>query len=242
MNTLRRILLVVYGLLLLAAVAGAGILLWNQDEQLDLTIQDFNLQILVTTGDAEKYAATAILVVIGWLAVMSIIVALWPRRQGSRGALRIRQADGGMVEVTPAAIESLLRDELESLPEVRSVKPKVALAKGSVDTYLDAQIEPSASIASATKLLSTTVEGVLREQVGVTAIRRPTIRISYPEAGSGPKGARAASLPPPSPSDLRPQHQVAYAAEPGTVARPPEAPAYTTTTTATTDDEDAPTT
>ncbi len=148
------------------------------------------------------------------------------------------------MEVTAGSIESLLRDELESLPEVRSVKPKVSLSKGSVDTYLDAQIEPSTSIAAATKLLSSTVEGVLREQVGVTAIKRPTIRISYTEAGSGPKGARSASLPPPSPSDLRPQHQVVYATETGTaapaapVARPSEAPVYTTTT----DDEDSPAT
>ena len=237
MNTLRRILLVVYGLLLLAAVAGAGVLLWNQDEQLDLTIQDFNLQIVVTTGDAEKYVATIILAIIGWLAVMSVIVALWPRRTGSRGTLRMRQADGGMVEVTPAAIESLLRDELESLPEVRSVKPKVSLSKGSVDTYLDAQIEPSASIAAATKLLSSTVEGVLREQVGVTAVKRPTIRIGYTENAGGPRGVRAASIPPPPPNDLRPQHQVAYATEPGAVARPPEAPVFTTT-----DDEDSPAT
>ena len=240
MNTLRRILLVVYGLLLLAAVAGVGILLWNQDEQLDLTIQDFNLQILITTGDAEKYVATAILAVIGWLAVMSVIVALWPKRQSSRGALRIRQGDGGTVEVTAASIESLLRDELESLPEVRSVKPRVSLSKGSVDTYLDAQIEPSTSIAAATKLLSSTVESVLREQVGVTAIKRPTIRISYTDS-AGPRGARSASLPPASPSDLRPQHQVAYATETGTVApvaRPAEAPAYNTTP----DDEESPTT
>ena len=240
MNTLRRILLVVYGLLLLAAVAGVGILLWNQDEQLDLTIQDFNLQILITTGDAEKYVATAILAVIGWLAVMSVIVALWPKRQSSRGALRIRQGDGGTVEVTAASIESLLRDELESLPEVRSVKPRVSLSKGSVDTYLDAQIEPSTSIAAATKLLSSTVESVLREQVGVTAIKRPTIRISYTDS-AGPRGARSASLPPSPPSDLRPQHQVAYATETGTVtpvARPAEAPVYNTTP----DDEESPTT
>ena len=157
MNTLRRILLVVYSLLLIAALSGIGVLAWNQDDQLDMTIGDLNLQALVNADDAAKLMLTGILAVIGALAIATIIVALWPRRAGSRGALRIRQADGGTVEVTAAAIESLIRDELEGLPEVQAAKPKVSLSGGAVDTYLDVQIEPSASIAHATKLLGGTV-------------------------------------------------------------------------------------
>ena len=235
MNTLRRSLLVIYSLLLLAAAAGVGMLAWNQDDQLDLTVQDLNVQALVTADDAEKYLLTAILGVIAFVALVTFIVAVWPHRTRSRGALRLKQADGGTVEVTAAAIESLIRDDLEALPEVQSAKPRVSLASGAVDTYLDVQIEPSTSIAHATKLLSSTVETVLREQVGVTAIRRPTIRVTYDEMAARPIGGRRERTMPPPPSELRPQHQGAFAGEPS-VARPADTPRYSSS------EEDSPTT
>ena len=186
MNALRRILLVVYSLVLLAALGGIASLAWDQDEQLDLNIGDLNIQAFVESSDNAKYALTAVLVGIGLIALLSILVALWPNRQGSKGPLKIKQADGGYVEVTPKAIEAILKDELESLPEVRRATPRVRLAGGAVDTHIDADIEPSASIAHATRLLSTTVETTLREHVGVTTTRRPVIRINYDEAAARP--------------------------------------------------------
>ena len=44
MNALRRILLVFYSLVLLAALGGIGALAWNQDQQLDLDVEDLNIQ------------------------------------------------------------------------------------------------------------------------------------------------------------------------------------------------------
>jgi hypothetical protein len=232
-NTLRRILLVIYSLLLIAAAAGIGVLAWNQDDQLDFTIEDLNVQGIITADDAEKYILTAILGAVGALAVLTALIAVWPSRARSRGALRIRQADGGTVEVTAESIESLLREELEALPEVQGAKPRVSLASGAVDTYLDVQIESSTSIADATRVLGSTVETVLREQVGVTAVRRPTIRITYTEMAARPIGMRRERTAT-APSELRPQHQGAYSSETTPPSRPPEAPRYTSS------EEDAP--
>lgn len=217
MNALRRILLILYSLLLLAALGGAGALAWNQDEQLDLEVRDLNIQALVDAEDAEKYVLTAILVAIAFLAILTLLIALWPARTRSRGALRIRQSDGGTVEVTSEAIESLLRDEVESLPEVQSAKARVSLTGGAVDTHFDVQIEPSASIAHVTRLLGATVEETLRDQVGVTAIRRPVIRISYDEMAARPVPVKRPRSVAPAP-ELRPQH-------PPEPPRPPEAEA-----------------
>ena len=122
------------------------------------------------------------------------------RGEGSQGrsTLRMKQADGGTVEVSNEAIENLLRDELEQLPEVRRVAPKVRLAGGAVETSLDAWIEPSASIAHATTVLGQGVAGVLRDQVGVTNVRRPDdqhpLRRGFGAARAGrakPPGERA---------------------------------------------------
>ncbi len=238
MNALRRIFLILYSIVLLAAVGGITALAWNQDEQLDLKIGDLNLQAFVEASNGAKWALTGVLAGIALIATISLLLAVLPSRKGGRAgeALRITQADGGTVEVTAAAIESLLRDELEALPEVQSANPRVKLAGGAVDTYLDVQIEPSASIAHATKLLSSTVEETLREQVGVTSVRRPVIRISYDEMAARPVGGRR-SRPSAPPPELRPQHDGPSEPTPEPVSeyhpiypddpeRPPEAPKF----------------
>jgi hypothetical protein len=233
-NALRRIFLVVYSVLLLAAVGGITALAWNQDEQLDLNVSNLNIKAFVEASNGAKWALTGVLAGIALIATISLLMAVWPSRQRGGGALRIVQADGGTVEVTSSAIESLLKDELEALSEVQSATPKVKLSGGAVDTYLDVQIEPSASIAHATTLLGSTVEETLREQVGVTSVRRPVIRISYDELAARPVGARRPRPPMPQ-AEMRPQH-ASQPEEPVQVTdrpiypddpdRPPEAPKF----------------
>ena len=191
MNALRRILLAFYSVLLLAATGGLIALAWNQDKKLDLEVNSFNLEAFIASSDDAKWVITAILAAIGLFAFVTLVIAFMRASQGSKGTLRLKQADGGTVEVTAGNIETLLREELESLPEVRRVVPRVRVRSGVVDTHLDATIEPSASIAHATSVLGDGVATVLREQVGVTSVRRPTIRISYDDLAARPvPGAR----------------------------------------------------
>ncbi|MGH2634220.1 MAG: alkaline shock response membrane anchor protein AmaP [Tepidiformaceae bacterium] len=188
--------LVLYSLLLIAACGGITALAWNQDRKLDLNAGDFNLQAFVASTDTARWIVTAILVVVAIIGLLTLILAVVRGGSGgAKGTLRMRQADGGTLEVTTASIENLLRGELEQLPEVRTVNPRVRLVGGAVDTSLDASIEPSASIANATSLLAQGVANVLREQVGVTNIRRPNIRIHYDEANARPVPARAPTAP-----------------------------------------------
>lgn len=204
MNVLSRIVLALYSLLWIAACAGLGVLLWNDDEMLDLDARGVNLRAFFQVDDAdlERGVLTAILAVAGVIGLLTLLLAF--RRQGaSRGALRMRQQDGGVVEVTAVAIESLLKGELEQLPEVREADVKVSLRGGVVDTSISALIEPSASIAHVTASVGETVAGVLREQVGVTAVRRPTVHIRYDEIQARPVGARPRPAAPP-PADQTP--------------------------------------
>ena len=220
MNGLRRALLVVYSLLLIAASGGLIALAWTQDKKLDISVQNFNFQALVSSSDNAKYAATAIFGAVALVGLITLLVAVLREGGGtSRGTLRMRQADGGSVEVTAVAIENLLRDELERLPEVRRVIPKVRLSAGAVDTFLDATIEPSASIAHVTTVLGQGVSGVLRDQVGVTNIRRPSVRISYDEVtarpvASAPRAKPQASAPQPEPPLPPPPAHVIASATP----------------------------
>ena len=198
MNGLRRGFLVVYSLLLIGAAGGLIALSWNQDRKLDLKMGDFNLQAFVTSTSNAKYGVTAMLGAIALIGFVGLVVAVLPASSRSRGTLRMRQADGGTVEVTAVAIESLLRQELEQLPDVRSVVPKVGLSGGAVDTSLVATIEPSASIAQVTNDLAQGVASVLRTQVGVTNVKRPAIRINYDEMNARPVPPRPPSRPRPA--------------------------------------------
>jgi hypothetical protein len=188
MNGLRRAFLVIYSLLLIAAAGGLIALVWNQDQKLDLSVGDFNFQAFATSTDSAKWLVTVVLAAIALIGFISLILAVMrTTAQASKGTLRMKQTDGGTVEVTSAAIENLLRDELGRLPDVRTINPRVRLGSGgAVDTNIDATIEPSASIASVTNELSQGVANVLREQVGVTNVRRPNIRISYDEMNARP--------------------------------------------------------
>lgn len=224
MNGLRRAFLAIYSILLIGAAGGLIALAWNQSEQLDLSLGDFNLTSAVSSSDGAKWVATAVLAGIALLGLLTLIMAVSRSggRAASKGTLRMRQADGGTVEVTAGAIENLLREELEQYPEVRRVDPRVRLAGGAVETSLDATIEPSASIAHATNLLSQGVASVLKDQVGVTNIRRPSIKIDYDEMGARPIASsrmRDPDLPPPA-LDFDAPRQQASTMRPATVAGP----------------------
>lgn len=192
MNALRRILLVFYSLLVIAAVGGLIGLAWNQDRKLDLAIGELNVQAFITSDDNTKYAFTAVCAAFALFGLFTLVAAVVrPAKAHSSGTLRMRQADGGSVEVTAVAVENLLREEFETYPEVRSVRPLVRLNNGVVETHLDAVIEPSASIASVTTVLGQGVASVLRDQIGVTNVKRPSIKITYDESAARPSNGPA---------------------------------------------------
>lgn len=199
MNGFRRVLLILYSLLLIAAAGGLIGLAWNQDRKLDLSSSDLNLQAFITSTDSARLAFTAICGAVALFGLLTLIIAvLRPSKQSSSGTIRMTQADGGVVEVTAGAIENLLRQELEGYPDVRRVTPRVRLNGGAVDTFLDASIEPSANIAEVTSMLGQGVESVLRDHVGVTNVRRPSIKISYDASSDGGSSGSSASRKPAS--------------------------------------------
>jgi hypothetical protein len=196
MNGIRRALLAIHSIALLAACGGLAALALNQDQMLDILVGDFNLQAFIAAGDAATAVFLLVLAAIALLGFLSLLAAVWrasPAR--SRGVYSLRQADGGIVEIPAATLEALLRDALQALPEVRRAEPRVNVRSGAVESHIDATIEPSVTIAIATKLIVDSVHAVLREQVGVTNVRRPAIRIMYDDAAARPAGVVA---PPPA--------------------------------------------
>jgi|GEM_PF-3417377 len=225
MNALRRIVLAVYSVLLVAACLGLALLAWNQDKQLDIDLENFRLTAAITSGDTEKWLFTAFLVCVGLFGVLTLVLAFLRDRAGSgRGTLRLRQADGGTVEVTAGALEALIRDELERLPEIRQADPEVRVVKDAVSTDITTVIEPNVSIAHVTNLVAVTTASTLREQVGVTNVRRPNVRILYDEAAARPVAPRSRAARPIY-AGKGPGHEPWPAPPPDLHSAPPPTPA-----------------
>jgi hypothetical protein len=241
MNALRRFCLAIYSLLLIAACGALIALTWADNEQFNWTIGGWNFQAFVDSSDAGKIVFTIILAAIAVVGLLTLILAVFRESvRAQRGSLRMRQADGGTIEVTGRAIEALLRDELQRLPDVRSVATRVRIVGGAVDTNLDATIAPTANIATVTSTLSQGVANILRDQVGVTNVRRPTIRIAQDESSgydrSYTPAAPAAAAPADGGYGQRPADDSYRRFEPvrddqqaNTPAPPPAAPATSPT-------------
>jgi hypothetical protein len=157
--------------------------------------------------------------------------------------LRMRQEDGGSVEVSSGAIEALLREELEQLPDVRSADPRVRVSGGAVESVLILFAEPSANISNLTNEASRRTIETLKEQVGVSNVRRPVVRINYDQMvtkrarddrGHKPQAAPRTMPPAAQPVEREPAQAVARdeppeatepfgPGEPGT-EKPSEAP------------------
>lgn len=205
MSILRRIFLSLYSILLGLAAGGIAALAWNEDSLNAPIVRDLRLHAFVTSpNDQARVLLSVIAGAIVVLAIFTFVLSYLPQSKknesSSRGALRLKQVDGGTVDVPVSALETLLREELEALPEIRSAKPIVRVSGGVVTMDLDLAIEPSASIAAVTSLAGNTVARALKDQVGVTAMRRPHVRISYDEMNARPvgmvAGPRVSPVPP----------------------------------------------
>lgn len=187
MTVLSRVFLAVYSLLFIALCAGFVGLLWNDSEMLDIELGDLNFQAFFVPGaeDAQKWAFTALMAAFVLLGLATFVLA-FTRSTAGGGRLRLRQADGGVLEVGSDAIEALLRDELERLPEVRQAHTRVRVSGNVIDPTLTLVVEPSSSIAHVTNEAAQVTARALREQVGVANVRRPTMKISYDEIASRP--------------------------------------------------------
>jgi hypothetical protein len=235
MSAIARIFLVLYSLLLIAACAGVVALSFNDEEMLDLSVGDYAVRAFVDSSDGARWAVTVILGAIGLLGAISMVVALLPWHGRHRpGQVRIQRAGGGTVEITTSALEHLLHEEISGLAGVRQVSPLVRTRGDTIESEITLSIDSGANIAEVTSTVSEATGAVLREQVGATQVRRPTIRITYDEIevrhpAQRPMAPPEGPLPPPPgaaprrPAGEQPE-QLSWQA-PAAAQSPPEAPA-----------------
>ena len=204
MNDARRALLTLYSVLLMAGATGFIVMTWTQGKKLDLTIGGFNLEAFVDAGSVAKVVVTTVMAAVLWLGVCSLYIALrdYEGRARANGTVRAQSPDGAPVEYTPQALAALVGDDLELLPDVRSVRPNVVLRRGHPEMEVDAVIGPGAAIGHVTAAIARAAEDSLRERTGIVLARRPVVRVNHDEREAAPliRIPRPAP-PPPGPYD-----------------------------------------
>jgi len=231
-NILGRIFLIIYSLVWIAACGGLAALAWNDDKKLDIEAGDFNLQAFIAAGDTEKWLLTVLLGALAVLGLLTLILAVIPSARRSSGSIQMKGPDGSLVEVQASAIEALLREDLERLPDVRAARPVVRASGNVVETDINLAIEPTANIAGVTSAANETTRAVLRDQVGATQVKNPVLRVSYDESAR-PMAAKAkpqaSSIPPPSgplpPPPPQPSRPLTFDSAPPEPDQPAEKPA-----------------
>ncbi|MCC7364333.1 MAG: hypothetical protein IT303_08155 [Dehalococcoidia bacterium] len=188
MNGLRRGLLAGYSVVFIALCLGLIALAWNQDQQLDINPDGFRFVSYISSGDTEKLAFSALMACLALFGVLTLVVAI-AVGDTRGGAIRARRANGTSVELDTDAVEAMLRAELQGIPEIRHVEPRVRTAGAGVDVDVAASIEPSASIAHVTDLVLRTTTAVLRDELGIGNLRRPHVRLRYDEMAARPVGS-----------------------------------------------------
>src|SRR4051794_25491562 len=104
MNSARRGFLAVFSLAVLAAAVGLLVLAWS-DRQLDASAGDWHATGSIATAGTARVIFTVICGAVIALAVAGLALAAAARRDGRRETLRLSQADGSKVRVSPEALE-----------------------------------------------------------------------------------------------------------------------------------------
>ena len=178
MTILGRFFLAGLGLAWIAAAGALTTLAWNDGQMLDLEIGTFAARAWIDGDTFAKVLFTTVMSLVMLLGLAGFILAFARKSTTRSGSLRLRQAEGGVVEVPSSALEALIVHALGEMDVINRAGASVALRGGTVTSELDLTIGPGASISEVTAGANECVSEVLRDMVGVRNVRRPLVRIS----------------------------------------------------------------
>ena len=195
MSDLRRVALAIYSALALALCLGLVALAWDEGRQLDLDLGNFRLVSFIDAGTAAKWMFTVVLGLFAALAGLTFVLAAFPESRARRGTVQLKQPGGARIEVDTGTLETIVKEEVERLPDVRLAQARVRVEGNALETDLAMIVEHGANIAHVSAAAAHTAASALAGQTGEAEVRRPTVRVSYDSLAAIPIGAG----PPPPP-------------------------------------------
>lgn len=174
MKTLNRIivvaLLVVSTMLCCVLFAGARWVIPALADQLNLlakTIESAPLYQVVIPGVILAF-------VVDFILVLLIIIEM---RQPKVKFINVEKAAGGEVEVSIASIVDRLRHEVDALPGVLKVKPRVSGKRGGVAIHLDVDIAAGLDVPVQAGQIVKVVQQVVEEKMGLKMAKTPKVKL-----------------------------------------------------------------
>ena len=126
-----------------------------------------------------------------------LFIVLEVRRPAAK-SIKVEQAAGGEVTLSVASIADQLKAEIDRLPEILQVKPKVSAKRKGVVVEVDAKIEAETGVPNKAERIVETIRHVVEQKMGLTLARPPKVNIEAVRRASGARRGAERPAPPPA--------------------------------------------
>lgn len=218
MHILNRIL-VILGLLVIMVLSAMLFLAWGPLLQILIGVLQQTNAVLNTIAESNpllRWAGGFGLTVLVW-AVCIGLLWLETRRPRAR-TITVQQISGGHAELTVDSIISRLQYNLEQLPDVIHVWPRVRSARKGVRIDMAIETNPEVDVPAITEEIRQRTRDIMEQHMGLKLESMRVVIRHAPYPKSFFKGERAEALP-------RPATAASRVPTPPAVAPPPTAPA-----------------
>lgn len=203
MNTINRVVVVV----LLAALAilccvlsvGAKWIVPAIAEQLD-----------VLAGSLDSLSPAAALIVGAAIGLASVFVLvcliILEVRPPKAKFIRVEKASGGEVELNANSIVDRLKQEVDALPGIINVRPKIATKRNGVVVELKADVVAGSDLPVQGERIADTIRKVIEDTIGLKMAKLPkvSLRAVHAPTAQPKKPAEVKKRPPVKPEKSPP--------------------------------------
>ncbi|MGQ9502807.1 MAG: hypothetical protein ACUVSF_14055 [Anaerolineae bacterium] len=229
MHIVNRIL-VILGLLAIMVISAILFLAWGPFLQILIGIlQQANvaLNTVAESNPLLRWAGGFGLTVLVW-AVCIALLWLETRRPRAR-TITVQQVSGGHAELTVDSIISRLQYNLEQLPDVIRVWPRVRSARKGVRIDMAVETNPEVEVPAITEEIRQRTRDIMEQQMGLKLESMRVVIRHAPYPKSFFRGERVEALPRPTAMPSRPVTSPAAAPTAGTspATTPPLQPVET---------------
>lgn len=128
--------------------------------------------------------------------LVGILLIVLEVRRPARRSISVEQTGGGEVTLSIASIADQLKAEVNQLPEVLQVKPKVSAKRKGVVVELDVKIAAEAGVPGKAERIVETVRRVVEEKMGLKLARAPKVNIEAVRQAPGTRVTESSFAPP----------------------------------------------
>lgn len=173
MKLFNRILIIL--LLLLLAAASTAMMIAPQ------LMISFLADAFTSVSHSIREGSILPIVGISALALMVCLVLLWLelRWSGSSKMVEVSQVSGGRVAISADSIASRLKHDVDRLPGVIEVRPRVQRKRDKLDVTLDLTTGPEVDIPQKTEEVCQLVRQIVESRMGMRLVRDPQVHVRF---------------------------------------------------------------